>query len=48
MKTLVGLVTFFVILLQLAGISVVVWIGYTIYTDGLKALIDGIWLGFGG
>jgi len=47
MKFLVGFLAVMSITLQLSGIALVGWIIYFIYTNGLKALIDGIWMGFG-
>ena len=35
------------ITLQLSLIALVGWVVYFIYNNGLKALIDGIWMGFG-
>ena len=43
---LTGLVAFLVLMLQMAGISLVVYLGYFIYSNGLKALIDALWMGF--
>jgi len=47
LASLSGFVAFSILIFQIATIALVGWIVYFIYNNGLKALIDGIWMGFG-
>jgi len=47
LSSLAGFLAFIVIILQLSGVAVIGYMGYFIYTNGIKALLDALWLGFG-